>query len=198
MMRQSALIICKRPRKTSTGGRSYRIPFMRDEDRQAILASLEKGSAELRAALEGVTEELAARVPGAGRWSILQCVEHLATVEDYLISLIAKAQRADAPTVNLQREAMILARGADRTNKRESPAAALPQGRFTSLREARESFEAFRARTILFAYTNEEDLRSKIAVHPLMGPLNCHEILLLMAVHPARHARQIEEIKAAL
>jgi uncharacterized damage-inducible protein DinB len=121
---------------------------MREEERQAILASLETGSAELRAALEDVTEEQAARVPVAGRWSILQCVEHVATVEGFLFSLIAGAQRADAQAVNLQREAMILARGADRTNRRESPAAALPQGRFATLREALEGFQASRARTI--------------------------------------------------
>jgi hypothetical protein len=28
--------------------------------------------------------------------------------------------------------------------------------------------------------------------------VNCREILALMAVHPARHAKQIEEIKAAM
>jgi len=31
-----------------------------------------------------------------------------------------------------------------------------------------------------------------------MGQVNCHEILLLAAVHPARHAGQIEEIKQEL
>jgi hypothetical protein len=30
-----------------------------------------------------------------------------------------------------------------------------------------------------------------------MGTLNCHEALLLIAVHPRRHAGQILEIRAA-
>jgi uncharacterized damage-inducible protein DinB len=171
---------------------------MTEQDKQVILASLEKGSAELYAALEGVTEELAERVPGVGGWSVLQCVEHVATVEAVLFSLIQGAQPADGATVHAQREAMILARGADRTNKRESPEAALPQGRFATLQEALKSFQASRARTVEFIRANEEDLRARVAVHPLMGPLNCHEFLLLMAVHPARHARQIEEIQQSL
>lgn len=171
---------------------------MKQEDRELILTSLEQRSAELNAALNGVTEAQAARVPGAGRWSILQCVEHVATVEDLLFSLIAGAQCADAPSVNLQREAMILARGADLTNKRESPAAALPHGRFATLRAALEAFRTNRTRTIQFVQANEEDLRARVAVHPLMGLLNCHEILLLAVMHPARHARQIEEIKHEL
>jgi uncharacterized damage-inducible protein DinB len=170
---------------------------MTEQESQAALTSLEKGSAELCASLEGVTEELAVRLPGAGRWSILQCVEHVATVEDFLFSLIQGAQRADAQAVNTQREALILARGADRTNKRESPAAALPQGRFATLQEALETFQTRRARTVEFVLTNKEDLRAQVAVHPLMGQVNCYEILLLAAMHPARHARQIEEIKAA-
>jgi len=152
----------------------------------------------LRAALDGVTEELATQVPGEGRWSILQCVEHVATVEAVLFSLIQGAQQADGPTVSAQREAMILERGADRTNKRKSPETALPQGRFALLRDALMSFHASRDRTIHFLETNQQDLRAMVAVHPLMGSLNCHEFLLLMAVHPARHARQIEEIKASL
>ncbi|MGA9069305.1 MAG: DinB family protein [Terracidiphilus sp.] len=171
---------------------------MTEQDKQVILTSLEKGSAELYAALEGVTEKQAARIPSTGGWSILQCVEHVATVEAVLFSLIQGAQRTDEPTVSAQREAMILARGADRTNKRESPEAVLPQGRFATLQEALKSFQASRARTVEFIRANEEDLRARVAVHPLMGPLNCHEFLLLMAVHPARHARQIEEIMASL
>jgi uncharacterized damage-inducible protein DinB len=171
---------------------------MKEEERLSILSSLEQGAAELDAALEGVTDKQAAQIPGVGRWSILQCVEHVGTVENVLYSLIAGAQRADAPTINAQREALILARGADRTNKRESPAAALPHGRFAMLREALEAFRASRARTIELVNANEEDLRARVAVHPLMGLLNCHEILLLAAVHPARHAKQIEEIKQSL
>jgi hypothetical protein len=37
-----------------------------------------------------------------------------------------------------------------------------------------------------------------MATHPLLGPANGYEILLLMAVHPHRHAKQIDEIGAAV
>lgn len=171
---------------------------MTENERKTILASLEHGSTALHEALGGVSDEQAVLVPSEKRWSILQCVEHVGAAEDFLFFLIAGAQTADAPMVNTQRETMILARGADRGNKRESPAAALPQGRFTRLQDALEGFRASRARTIEFVNAHEGDLRARFTVHPLMGPLNCHEILLLMAVHPERHAGQIEEIKAAV
>ena len=172
--------------------------MMTNEERQAILDALKTGSTALHDAAREVSDEQAARSAGEGRWSILQCVEHVALVEEFLLSLMAQARRAEEPATNASREAMILERGADRTHSREAPAAALPRGRFATLEDALAGFSAARERTIAFLKTNEEDLLARIAVHPLMGVVNCREILALMAVHPARHAKQIEEIKAAM
>jgi len=168
-----------------------------DNEPQEILATLEKGSALLLAALHEVTDELAIRSPGPGKWSILQCAEHVAVVEEYLFSLILASKQAEIPLIIEQREVIILTRGADRTIRRESPDCTLPAGRFSILSDAVQHFRASRERTTQFINSNQEDLRSKTALHPLIGTVNCHELLLLMAVHPARHAMQIEEIKAA-
>ena len=170
---------------------------MREEERQATLASLEQGSAALLDALHGVADESAMRVPGPGRWTILQCTEHVAVAENHLFSMITASKQSETPLINEKKEALILTFGADRSTRRESPEAAKPTGRFSTLSEAIQHFLAGRERTIQFVKTNNEDLRSRITTHPLMGTVNCHEILLLMAVHPARHAKQIEEIKAA-
>jgi uncharacterized damage-inducible protein DinB len=171
---------------------------MNNDERQEILASLETGSEALLGALRGVTDDLAARFPAPERWSILQCVEHVALAEEYLFSLTQSSKFSDTPLIDEQREILIAARGADRSLKRESPSYALPNGSFVTLHEALQSFQASRERTIQFVSTNEDDLRRKIAVHPIIGTVNCHEVLLLMAVHPARHAKQIEESKVAL
>jgi hypothetical protein len=66
---------------------------MATEDEE-MLASLEGGPVALSAALDGVSAELALRVPGPGKWSILECVEHLALSEAYLFSGIQAAQVA--------------------------------------------------------------------------------------------------------
>jgi len=171
---------------------------MREEERQAILASLEQGSAALLDALHGATEELSVRVPAPGRWTILQCAEHVAVAEDHLFSMITVSKQTETPLINEKRKALILTFGADRSSKRESPPDALPRGSYATLHEALQGFLTNRERTIQFVNTNEEDLRSRITLHPLMGSVNCQEVLLLMAVHPARHAKQIEEIKAAI
>jgi len=170
---------------------------MTEHERQEILASLEQGSTALLDSLHGVTEELAVRIPAPGRWTILQCAEHVAVAEEHLFSMITSSKQTESPLINERREAFILTFGADRSTRRESPEDAKPTGRFSTLSVAVQYFLAGRERTIQFVNTHKDDLRSRITSHPLMGVVNCHEILLLMAVHPARHAKQIEEIKAA-
>jgi hypothetical protein len=167
--------------------------IMNESERQQILDSLGKGSTALFEALQDVSAKSAVRIPGPGRWSILQCVEHVAVSEDHLFSMIIESRRT-APVINGQREAWIVANGADRSRRTESPADCQPTGRFATIQEAVSHFQASRVRTIRFVLSNNEDLRSRIASHPIVGTVNCLEVLLLMAVHPQRHARQIVEI----
>lgn len=170
---------------------------MEAHDKEKILAHLQSGRKALVAALTGVTEYAAARIPSAGKWSVLECVEHVAASEDYLFSQIIQSQTSDVPMLNKSREALILTRGLDRSVSVPSPEVGKPAGRFGTLSEAVQHFLQNRERTIRFVEDCAEDLHSKRTTHPLVGPVNCYEMLLIMAVHPHRHAKQIEEIKAA-
>jgi hypothetical protein len=176
-------------------------PRMEAEERARLLAELESGRKALLDVLSGVTEEVAARRPAPERWSVIECVEHLAIAEDYLFSQIAASCCSDAPTLSMpsrNREALILSRGVDRTRPVQSPEGGRPTGRFATLREAVQYFLASRERTVRFVENCREDLRSKLTSHPIIGTVNCYENLLMMAVHPLRHSKQIEEIKTAL
>jgi hypothetical protein len=154
---------------------------MTELERQEILASLERGQAAILDALRGVTEEMAVRAPGPEEWSIGECVEHVAVSERYLSSQILASQDSAAPQVNEQREARIAARGTDRTRRVESPAAARPKGRFSTLQAAAQDFVSSRELATQFVRSNGDDLRSKVASHPLFGTVNCSEMLLLLA-----------------
>jgi uncharacterized damage-inducible protein DinB len=171
---------------------------MEDREKANVVADLELGRKALLDALSGVSEDAAKRVPSEGRWSILDCVEHLAVAEQGLFAQILAGQAAVAPTVNERREAGIRAGGADRSRPFQSPEMALPTGRFNTLAEALRRFAATRERTVEYVKGCEEDLRAKTMVHPRLGPVNCFETLLLIAVHTFRHTQQIEECKAAI
>lgn len=165
------------------------------EEKGQIVADLIAGRQELTEAVSGVTEDLAVRSPGPERWSILQCVEHVAIAEDYLFGQIGRATTATAPIPKPSREEAIRARGADRTRRVSSPAAGIRTGRFTTLAEAMRHFSETRDRTIQFVENCRTDLRSEITTHPIISTVNCYEMLLMMAAHPRRHAEQIREIR---
>jgi hypothetical protein len=171
---------------------------MRVHEKQALLLELEQGQQALLDVLHGVSEGLALRNPAPGRWSVLQCVEHVAISEDYLFERIVTAHSSDTPMVNAQREARIVSRGLNRMIRVPSPDVGKPTGRFSTLSEAIRCFQVSRERTIQFVRNCNEDLRAKLTAHPLIGVVNCYELLLMMAVHPRRHAMQLEEIKATL
>jgi hypothetical protein len=65
--------------------------------------------------------------------------------------------------------------------------------------KALADFDATRAETVRFVEKFEDDPRRWLTDHPVIpGPVNLVEILLTMAVHPARHAKQIAEIREGM
>ncbi len=172
---------------------------MVESERQEVLQELSSGRDALRACMTGVGNRLAIRKPGPGRWSILECVEHVAVAEQFLLSRLTGARRSDCSHRKSTREAMIVARGLDRAKPAESPEAGRPKGRFQTLDEAVSFFECMRAQTIRFVEEFNEDPRIWLTDHPLIpGPVNCYEMFLIMSTHPVRHAEQIAEIRTAL
>ncbi len=169
-----------------------------DAEREDLMARLHAGRNALGAALDGIADNQEGRKPAGGGWSILECVEHLALAEEYLLSRLQAAKRADRAHENRVREARIMERAADRTRRVEAPAMSHPHGRIESLTEALKRFDSARAQTVRFLEGFDGDLRCWITDHPLIpGPVNCYEILLMMAAHPARHAQQIQDIRNA-
>src|SRR5690349_15512091 len=113
---------------------------MRETEKQEILHALKTGRDALREALAGVDEQLAIRKPEPGGWSILECVEHLAVSEGFLLSRLRCASQSDHSHENRPREAIIRDRGSDRTRPVQSPEVGQPRNRFASLGEALASF----------------------------------------------------------
>jgi len=167
---------------------------MKVDEKREIIAGLEIGRKTLVEAICGATEVAAHRKPDAGRWSILECMEHIAIAEEHMFGLITSASRVDTPQINKSRESLIRKRGADRSRKIEAPDVAKPIGRFLTLDDATQNFLDSRRRTMDFVEKCETDLRAMLATHPVAGPVNCYEMLLIMSAHPLRHADQIAEI----
>ena len=156
---------------------------------------LDQGSRALLDSLDGLDDAAAALRPGEGRWSVLECVEHVAVAEELLLSRLIAAIPAQ-PSRNEVRERAILERGADRTRRALAPEATRPIGRFSTLAEALSHFQEARQRTRRFLRECPADLRALTAVHPIIGPVNGYELVLILSQHPVRHAAQIREIRS--
>ena len=170
---------------------------MQQTDRDFLVQRLNETRDAFLATFHGVSEEQACFKPAPDRWSICDCVEHLAVAETGLLRRLSEdSASAEAPPTSREREMAILnSNGGNRDQKAKSPERACPTGRFGSLAEATKQFVACRGRTIDYVMACNDDLRMRTTTHPLIGPMNCMELLAFIIVHPLRHAQQILEIK---
>lgn len=169
---------------------------MDEAEKSRVLAQLRAGQEALRAAIAGVDDELARRKPLPEAWSILGCVEHVVETERYLLSRLRTARLVDQPFEKSRREAKIAARAADRTLHIEAPHQVHPAERYKTLAEAMAAFDETRVEVERWVQNCEGDTRRMLTDHVLIaGPVTCAETLVMLAAHPARHAKQIEEIR---
>lgn len=172
---------------------------MEQAEKLEILGVLKSGRDALGRALEGVDDNLAHRKPSSGGWSILDCVEHMIESERYLLLRLQAATLTDQPFEKSRREAKIAALAADRNRRIEAPEPVHPRGRFENLHDALSAFDATRAGVIRWVESCAGDPRRMLTDHPLIeGPVTCSETLIMIAAHPARHAKQISEIREQL
>jgi hypothetical protein len=171
---------------------------MAPQERIEIVQNLERSREEFLAALAGLSEAQAKARPEPERWSVLECVEHVAFVEDRFYAWLESAKKLDTPRRDREKELTLMAKVPDRTVRVKAPEAVVPIGRLATLDEAIEQFKSRRARSIQFAEDRCDDLYSLAAEHPRFGPVNGVELLIITAGHSRRHAEQIREARAAL
>jgi hypothetical protein len=171
---------------------------MAPQESNQILKALHDSRGEFRAAAAGLSDEQAKTSPAPGRWSVIQCVEHIVLAETRFLGWLENPVADPAPPVDHQKEAKLLMGVASRETRVNAPDPVQPTGRFATLTDALEHFDAIRAKTIAFAEKQGAGLYSLAAKHAFFGPVNGAEVMCLMAAHSRRHAAQMQEIRAGL
>jgi hypothetical protein len=166
-------------------------------DREQILRLIAESDAALVAAVAGLSDEHARRRPEAERWSVLECVEHVILGDDAMLVRVSAHSTPGAPPGE-RREELILRGMTNRERKFAAPELVRPTGRFSSMQDAIEVFRQRRARSVAYVEQYQEDPRNRTTLHPGLGPISCHEMFLALALHPARHALQIREVRKTL
>jgi uncharacterized damage-inducible protein DinB len=161
-----------------------------------LIRLLEESRLELNAAAAGLSEAQATAVPETGGWSVLQCVEHVAGVEERFLGRLSAAPRLEAPVESRGAELAHLT--ANRGRRVQAPEAVHPTGRFTSLAEALEAFNSVRGRVAQVTQERAADLELLALEHSFFGVLNGVGMVAVIAGHARRHAGQVREIRASL
>jgi hypothetical protein len=135
------------------------------------------------------------------RWSVAQCVEHIALAEAALT--MAYQQSLNSPADPSKRDSVkytdqqIIHFLTDRSRKFQAPEMLKPVGTFGSFQASLDSFVARRNRNIEFVKTTQADLRDHFVTFPGVGVVDDYQVILFMVSHSKRHTLQLEEVKAS-
>jgi DinB superfamily len=173
---------------------------MNEQERELAVHHLAVSRERVLGLVQGLSPEQWAFHPAEGRWSIGDCVEHVTRVENRVMGFIGEKVQgpppAEVPSSVREKDPALMQVVPDRTERRQAPEMARPEGKCTDGGQLLAEFLKIRTTSAQFAAETRASLRSYTQHHGAFGELDCYQWLLLMGLHTERHARQIEEIKA--
>ncbi len=172
-----------------------------EAERDYIVTALQTTQTLLRDAVDGLSDAQLTFKPGADRWSIAECVEHIVLVER---GIFRAAQQGIQQIADSEKRSDIKISDVDlvkatrgRSRHIAAPAPFMPTGKYGDTAATLAMFDEVRAADINFAQHAEGDLRTHYFDHFILGPLDLYQALLLIAAHGERHRKQIDDVKAA-
>jgi DinB family protein len=146
-------------------------------------------------AVEGLSEAQWRFKPTPDQWCPLEIVEHLGIVGDRIVQILKQLGQDPADRNPESTDAFILKDVLDRSRKFQAPPIICPT-RLPNPAEALEQFLSHHA-SVTERLAMGPALRQILASHPVYGPLDGYQWILLHAAHNARHTQQIREVLCA-
>lgn len=170
------------------------------QERDFASKFLEDSEQGVSASVKDLSEAQLKFKPAADKWSVEECVKHIAISEKNLWAMVEGALKQPAngekrSEIKLTDE-QVVKRVEDRTRKSKTFDALKPENTpYNSPAEALASFKENREKLVHFVNNSKEDLRNHISVLQT-GTYDAYQLILLIAAHSNRHTQQIEEVKA--
>jgi hypothetical protein len=170
------------------------------KERKFALDHLNQTKNDLIKSIKGLNEEQLNFKADSTRWSIADCVEHLALTEVLFGQLIQDAMQKPANPAKRSEikftDEVIIAKVIDRSGKAQAPEIIRPSRKFANATEALKNLKGNREKAIQYLRSTQDDLRNHLGGHPLFGVVDVYQMYLLMSAHCKRHTLQIEEVKS--
>jgi hypothetical protein len=178
---------------TSFGQLTQAEKKMAGKNLKATLKVLEKS-------IKGLSDAQLNYKAAPDKWSIKECVYHLALSETNIWgwsqgTLAAPANPDKRAGIKITDE-KLLAGVEDRTNKVKTSETFEPKNaKWTTVPEALKFLKEERQKHIDALKASTEDYRNHVAEQSPVGPIDAYQIVLLMSAHTVRHSKQIDEVK---
>jgi DinB superfamily len=172
------------------------------DEKEMVAKHLEASLKTLSASVDGLSEAQLNFKPDTSKWSIKECVYHLALSETNIWGwmqgvMSAPADPAKRALVKATDE-QVMTGVEDRSHKVKTSEPFEPKNaKWANKDEAMAFLKAEREKHISYMNASADDFRNHVAEQGPMGPMDACQIILLMAQHTVRHTKQIEEVKAS-
>lgn len=174
-------------------------PISKKERKDAVklLKDTEKG---VKDQVKGLTEAQLKFKPGPDRWSIEECVKHIAKSEEMLWqmmdSVLKGAATPDKRNEIKLTDEQVIQHIEDRSTKVKTMEPLKPENiPLKNTEEALASFTKDREKLIEYVNSTNSDLRNHTVTFPF-GTIDTYQMVLFIAAHSNRHTQQIMEVKA--
>ncbi|XZF16536.1 DinB family protein [Chitinophagaceae bacterium MMS25-I14] len=170
------------------------------QERDKAIQLLQQTENDVFAAVKGLSDEQLDYKPATDKWSVAECVKHIAAAEKELWA-IAEPVLSQAPNsekradIKFMDDELIKA-VEDRSHKSKTFAALEPgNSSYKTIEEALAAFKVNREKLIALVNNTQVDLRSHVVVLQV-GTYDLYQYILLIGAHSNRHTQQIDEVKA--
>jgi hypothetical protein len=175
-------------------------PTLTDKERKDAVDQLSKTEQGVFNSLKGLSDAQLNFKPAPDRWSISDCVKHIAITEMFLWKMTDSALKlpADAAKRSAVKatDDQVLQMVQSRAQKVKTFPPLEPQNTsFKSCPDALSSFYDSRKMLTDFVATTSDDMRDHV-VTLAFGSFDSYQMILFIAAHSNRHTQQIEEVKA--
>jgi hypothetical protein len=177
---------------------------MRYQNIAQIFEMIEKAHARFAASVETLTEAQENYRPAPYRWTIAENTEHVSIVSHGFFRLtnkLLKQAEADPKPAQADLQLVSLTMTDDghlKADKWVAPENVRPKGGVRVADAVANSRQSIGDLFALKSRLEAVDLSDQLWNHPLFGPLNLYQWLLLFGEHAERHRIQIDEIKASI
>ena len=170
------------------------------EERKVATDFLKETKKNVWDATQGLSEAQLTFKPAPDRWSVEDCLKHIAISEQMLWGMIdAGLKNPATPEKRVDvkmKDEDVIKNIEDRSTKVKTFAPLEPVNTpYKSIAEAWESFNKNRDKLIDYVNSTNDDLRNHVNQLPV-GVFDSYQMILFIGAHSNRHMQQMNEVKA--